>query len=183
MSLKTRANAQAGTPERRSDQRCSLAGDRPTVWLKAWRRSLCAAAFSLAAISSALAAETPALLLEIASPAPVLAYASLSTAPTMASLWLSAGSTATDGLLDLRAAERQTSSLLRWQTEPGDLAFPSSLLVAPPKIDSRFSYLSWAALHTGVGEYFLSDTLPRLRTNGAGIQNPRWFFLKLSFRL
>src|SRR5262249_33292953 len=136
------------------------------------------------ALSSTLAAETPALLLQIASPAPVLAYASLSSAPTMTSLWLSAGSTATYGLLDLRAQERQRSSLLRWQTEPDDLAFPSCLLVAPtPKIDSRLSYLTWAAVHSGVGEYFLSDTFPRLRSNGAGVQNPRYFFFKLSFRL
>jgi len=181
MSLKTKANAQAGTPQRRPGAQGSADGTGLTGLVSA----LCVAAISLATLGSAVAAETPVLLLEAASPAPILAYTSLATAPTMASLWLSAGSTPAEaGLLGYYAEERQSSSLLlRWQTEPGDLTFQHSLLVAPVRVESRFSYLAWAALHTGFGEYWLTDGFPRLRTNGAGAQNPRSFFVKLSFRL
>jgi len=184
MSPKTGANAQAGPPQRRLDLRGFPSRGKAIACSAGRAVRLCAASVLLAAFGSAFGAESPMLLLEAASPAPVLAYTSLSTAPAMASLWLSASPTTTESLLDWRAQERQSSSsLLRWQTEPSDLKFRDSLLVGQPKIDSRLSYLAWAAVHTGVGEYFLSDTFPRLRSNGVGVQNPRWFFVKMSFKL
>src|SRR5262245_4268530 len=123
MSLKTGANAQAGPPQRRLDLQWFPSRGRVSV------ARLCAGVL-FATLGAALAAESPMLLLEAASPAPVLAYTSLSTAPAMASLWLSASSTTSSGLLDLHTQERQSTSLLRWQTEPSDLIFQNSLLVA-----------------------------------------------------
>src|SRR5262245_57419234 len=162
MGVKTGANTQVSAALSKRAQESAVY--RPSGWASA----LCGAVVSLATLSSAFAAEGPMLLLEAVSPAPILAYASLVATPSPPSLWNSARTAPIEAAkLDIPGEESPSNSL-QWQSEP-DLRLQYSLLVDPPGVGSPLSYLTWAARYTGVGEYYLTDVAPRLRTNGAGV--------------
>lgn len=65
---------------------------------------------------------------------------------------------------------------------PLNLERDHSIMFFRTRVPSRYSYESWAGVKTGYGELFHGDYLGRSRTNGAGIQDQDWFYLKLSFR-
>ncbi len=62
------------------------------------------------------------------------------------------------------------------------LVVEKSLLLMHQKLHSRYSYDAWANLQTGYGQYLSDDTLGRSRTNGAGLVETDWFYLKMSFK-
>src|SRR5439155_6332045 len=102
----------------------------------------------------------------------LLQYTPIPSVTTTSSLWFISRSSANDATDDSSIAER-------FRANQAD----SSFLFAAPKTASRFSYFSWAKLHTGFGQ-FCQDDIPRVsRTNGAGFDKPHWLFLKFSFRL
>jgi hypothetical protein len=98
----------------------------------------------------------------------LLQYTSIPLATATTSLWFISYPSVMDPKSDLLQLRDET-----------DLSF----LLGPPRTSSRFSYLSWARLHTGFGQFYESDTLRVSRTNGAGFDKPHWLFLKFSFRL
>ncbi len=50
------------------------------------------------------------------------------------------------------------------------------------KVPSRFDYDSWTGVETGYGQFLADNALGRSRTGGAGVQDPDWFYLKMSFK-
>jgi len=58
----------------------------------------------------------------------------------------------------------------------------NSLLLFCKRLPSRYSYRSWAGFRTGFGQFFPNDYLGRGRTNGVGIQENDWLYLKVSFK-
>jgi len=50
------------------------------------------------------------------------------------------------------------------------------------KVPSRFAYDSWTGVETGYGQFLADNALGRSRTSGAGVQDPDWFYLKMSFK-
>ena len=64
-----------------------------------------------------------------------------------------------------------------------DLKHDSSVMLFVKRMPSRYSYHVWAGVGTGYGQIFRTDTFWRSRTNGAGIQDPDWLYLKMSVRL
>jgi len=79
--------------------------------------------------------------------------------------------------------ETEAASLLRWHAEELELDARDSLRLAPPKLTSVLGYLSRMSLFTGFGEFYPNEPLHLSRNNGVGMQTPRWFYLKVSFRL
>jgi len=47
---------------------------------------------------------------------------------------------------------------------------------------SRYAYQAWADVGTGFGQIFSAETFGRSRTNGVGVQDTDWFYLKMSFK-
>jgi hypothetical protein len=144
-----------------------------------------AAMFLPVSVHSGIAAENQPSRFEAAQPGVLLGYLlAMGTVSASAdSLWSAGHSIATESVSPLlRADAQKCNALFSSATEPNELASPSSLLIPPKTIASRFSYLSWARVHTGFGQFFESVT-PRIsRTNGAGTESPHWFYLKMSFR-
>jgi hypothetical protein len=56
------------------------------------------------------------------------------------------------------------------------------LVLVRTRVPSRFAYQSWAKLETGYGQYLGPDTVGRWRTNGVGIEDPDYLYLKLNLR-
>ncbi len=50
------------------------------------------------------------------------------------------------------------------------------------KMPSRFAYDSWTGVEASYGQFLADDALGRSRTSGAGVQDPDWFYLKMSFK-
>ena len=71
-------------------------------------------------------------------------------------------------------------TFLRSYREHADLDNESTVMLFRKQLPSRFSYHSWAGLGTGYGQFLSTNALGRSRTNGAGIQEPDWFYLKMS---
>ena len=98
-------------------------------------------------------------------------------------LWLAGRSVASEaGDSLLRADAEQMWDSLSNRDDENDLFSRNSWLQTPTRIASRFNYLSWAMLHTGFGQFFEHDSPKYSRTNGAGVDHPRWVYLKMSFR-
>jgi hypothetical protein len=73
------------------------------------------------------------------------------------------------------------------QSVPGmeariDLRRDSSVLLFRTRIPSRHTYPVWAGLGTGYGRIFAPDTFGRTRTNGAGVVDPDWLYVKMNLR-
>jgi hypothetical protein len=63
-----------------------------------------------------------------------------------------------------------------------DLEDDSSITLFRKTMPSRYAYHSWAGFRTGWGQYFSADTFGRSRTNGAGIDDPDFLYVKMSVR-
>ena len=63
-----------------------------------------------------------------------------------------------------------------------DLEYDGSVTLFRKPMPSRFAYHSWAGLRTGWGRYCSADTFGRSRTNGVGIEDPYFLYVKMSFR-
>jgi hypothetical protein len=130
----------------------------------------------------ALHAEEPALLNRfqvqglfsehLFSPGPASYVLKLAAEPTSASEQPS---------LRLLETLHLTSFLKKVQGEE-DLESDSSITLLRKTMPSRFAYHSWAGLRTGWGRYFSPDTFGRSRTNGAGLNDPDFLYVKMSFR-
>lgn len=57
-----------------------------------------------------------------------------------------------------------------------------ALLLVHKRIPSRYAYDCWANLRTGYGSFLAEDTIGRSRTNGAGVQDPDFLYIKMSFK-
>ena len=156
----------------------------------------------MALAGSAVRAQESASYLEAADHGPLLAYASL---PSGASISLLDRAVQPDLAL-ARAKDEPPVSL--WTAPVPDLAisdaplhldddhfraiFHSSatasilddddLVIARAQLPSRFAYHSMARLETGYGQYLGPDTVGRWRTNGAGLEELDYLYVKLNFR-
>jgi hypothetical protein len=74
------------------------------------------------------------------------------------------------------------TSLFKTVKGEEDLESDSSITLFRQPMSSRFAYRSWAGLRTGWGRYFSPETFGRSRTNGAGINEPDFLYVKMSFR-
>ncbi len=84
-----------------------------------------------------------------------------------------------DDSIEPRAGERYFGDLSRVRSS--GLLDEGSVVLFRTRLASRFSYRSWAGLHSGYGQIFNSpDTIGRSRTNGAGIDDPSCLYLKMS---
>ncbi len=63
-----------------------------------------------------------------------------------------------------------------------ELKRDSTVMLLFKRMPSRNSYQVWAALGTGFGRIFPDDIFGRSRTNGAGVLESEWLYLKMSFR-
>ena len=66
---------------------------------------------------------------------------------------------------------------LAQNTPPGE----QSLCVWSVRRHSRYTEGSRTSVSTGYGQFFAGDTAGRSRTSGAGLEDPSWVFLKMSF--
>lgn len=57
-----------------------------------------------------------------------------------------------------------------------------SLQLMHVKMRSHYTYDGWANLQTGYGSFFPDDSIGRSRTNGAGLVDTDWFYLKMNFK-
>ena len=77
------------------------------------------------------------------------------------------------------------SSLFQPVAGEKDLESDSSVTLFRRPMASRFSYHCWAGFRTGYGQCLSTismDSLARSRTNGAGVQDPDFVYVKWSFR-
>ena len=63
-----------------------------------------------------------------------------------------------------------------------DLRRDSSVMLFRKRMPSRYAYPVWAGFGTGYGRIFAPDTFGRSRTNGAGVIDPDWLYLKVCFK-
>jgi hypothetical protein len=63
-----------------------------------------------------------------------------------------------------------------------ELSHDRSIMLFRKQMPSRYSYHAWAGLRTGYGQFLPDDTVGRSRTNGVGIQDPSWLYLKMSLK-
>ena len=50
------------------------------------------------------------------------------------------------------------------------------------KMPSRYAYDSWANFNTGYGRVFHDEVIGRTRSNGAGVEDPDWVYIKVTFK-
>jgi len=74
------------------------------------------------------------------------------------------------------------SSFFKKVNGEDDLEADSSVTLFRKSMPSRFSYHSWAGLRTGWGQYFSAETFGRSRTNGVGLNEPDFIYVKMSVR-
>lgn len=63
-----------------------------------------------------------------------------------------------------------------------DLEADSSIMLFRKPMSAHYAYHRWAGFRTGYGQYFTSDSFGRSRTNGVGLHEPDFFYLKMSVR-
>jgi len=88
-----------------------------------------------------------------------------------------------DSELSTLIQETETAAVLRWHAEQLELDSFQALRLGPQRISSLLGYLSRVSVYTGFGEFYHNEPLHLSRNNGAGIETPHWFYLKVSFRL
>ena len=76
--------------------------------------------------------------------------------------------------------KRAASSLIRTSLRSRDISSDSSVMLLSKKMKSRHAYKSRAGLYSGYGQFFPGDTIARTGTCGAGIDDPDWFYVKVS---
>ncbi len=163
------------------------------VRLKAWGYGL----FIAIACGSMSAEEQPLRLLQPAQTmllayyvaAPIAADATLNLSSASA---LSSASSMTSSSLtseevrpteQFQEAEERLLNLSLWTSiEPISSSEGSSLVLLTRRMPSRYSYSSWARLHTGYGQFFKGDTMGRFMTSGAGFEEPNWLYVKMSLK-
>jgi hypothetical protein len=57
-----------------------------------------------------------------------------------------------------------------------------ALLRQKPPVHRSYSYDSWGIFQAGFGQLFADNVITHYQTNGAGIEEPHWFYLKMNFR-
>jgi len=78
--------------------------------------------------------------------------------------------------------EWRLNSIFQKASSGSELEHDSSILLFRKQMPSRYSYRGYAGLHTGYGQFFHGDNFGRSRTNGVGINDPDWLYLKMSFK-
>jgi hypothetical protein len=82
---------------------------------------------------------------------------------------------------ELLVDEDHGAEVFSRQIEARGLLAEGSIVLFRRQMGTRFSYRSSALLHSGYGQLFTTpDTIGRSRTNGAGIDDPCFVYLKLS---
>ena len=72
--------------------------------------------------------------------------------------------------------------LLEKSISNADLEADSSIVLFRKTMSAHYTYHRWAGFRTGYGQYFTPDSFGRSRTNGVGLQEPDFFYLKWSVR-
>jgi hypothetical protein len=62
-----------------------------------------------------------------------------------------------------------------------NISSPSVVLVRK-QLPNRYAYASWLGVHSGFGEIFSDDRVGRSCIAGAGLEDMRCLFVKMSFR-
>jgi len=57
-----------------------------------------------------------------------------------------------------------------------------ALLRQKPPVQRSYSYDSWGIFQAGFGQLFVDNVITHYQSNGAGIEEPHWFYLKINFR-
>ena len=137
-------------------------------------------AYTLLAYNSVSAIFNP-LTMDRRAPAEPTPAASVNEASRFSTeLSLSSAETVLDQASAADPDERYVAELTRSGRE--GLFGPGSLMLLQTRLPTRFSYRSWAGLHSGYGQIFSSpDTIGRSRVNGAGVDDPACLYLKVSF--
>ena len=55
------------------------------------------------------------------------------------------------------------------------------LTLMQTRMRSRFDYEAWTEVNAGYGQFFPDDKIGRCRTGGAGLEEPDWVYVKLTF--
>ena len=155
-----------------------------TGWLLwtagAFETSAAEPAYTLLAYNSVSSIFNP-LAVKHLPPAEVKATVSLpEPARFQASMTLASDESAFDEDAEAQSGERYFAEVTRGGR---DGVFGSgSVMLLRTRLPTRFSYASWAGLHSGYGQIFSSpDTIGRSRINGAGLNDPACLYLKMSF--
>ena len=78
--------------------------------------------------------------------------------------------------------ERRFASLFRELPSQTGLFSGNSLVLFRQKLPSRYNYDRWAKVNSGYGQFFRgADPIGRSRTNGVGVQDEGWLYVKMSF--
>jgi len=82
-----------------------------------------------------------------------------------------------------RLADRlHLASIIENALSEVDLEADSSIILFRKPMSAHYAYHRWAGFRTGYGQYFASDSFGRSRTNGVGLHEPDFFYLKMSVR-
>jgi hypothetical protein len=133
--------------------------------------------------SHALRGEEPAPCVETSARGALLPYALVlhSTASTIVSFTPHSGVTS-HGVLSGLGEEARSRAFLAPSPPRERTGRINEVMLLRTRMPSRHAYDSWAGVQTGYGQFFPDDKIGRLRTSGAGLQDPDWLFVKLSFR-
>jgi hypothetical protein len=78
--------------------------------------------------------------------------------------------------------DKFTSEIVAHATPRRQVLVERSLQLIHVKTHTHYAYDGWANLQTGYGSFFPDDSIGRSRTNGAGLVDTDWFYLKMSFK-
>ena len=77
--------------------------------------------------------------------------------------------------------ESRFGAMVRQEPQGNGLLSGRSLVLFKRRMPSRYSYGSWAKINSGYGQFFSGrDTLGRSRINGVGVNDPDYFYLKMT---
>jgi hypothetical protein len=78
--------------------------------------------------------------------------------------------------------DKFTCEIIARATPRRQILVERSLQLMQVKMHSHYAYDGMANLQTGFGSFFPDDSIGRSRTNGAGLVDTDWFYLKMSFK-
>ncbi len=136
----------------------------------------------IALVPSASLAQEVAPFSEPAGQSPLLAYAAVSLPPDSVQHQVTVEAEATKPPELAPVVDTGwTPELFQRPTQATPTDLDSEFVLLQTRMRSRYAYDSRAAVQAGYGQFFPVEKLGRSRISGAGIREPDWLYLRLSF--
>src|SRR5260370_41243976 len=179
MTLEGQVRAEAALPQAKPQAKPRRGSQRARRGC-ATREQLLLGVGLLLAIVIPLRAEEQARYMDASGRSPLLAHAPVSPAQLSLSPAPNPSLPSLDEPVQI-AYGRRVQAIFRSSAQKSSV--DDDLVLYRTKVPTRFTYESWAKIETGYGQYLAGeDKIGRWRTSGAGIEDPDWVYLKLSFK-